>query len=136
ERLRLRVAGTHREVADLAVPHHAGGQPDRDAARLELRMRLIVEDRVEPRRVGARRRIRRRVRREAPAVEDAQHHRPVGRGHAPNARMIVANSSDFSDAAPTSAPSMPSARANRATVHTATLPPYSTRMSSAGTPRS
>jgi len=97
----------------------AGRQPDRGAAGLELRVRMVAEDRVEARRVRPGRGVRRRVRADAPAVEDAEDDRAVRRRHAPrdpNALRIAANSSDLSDAPPTSAPSIPSARANSAWV--------------------
>jgi len=55
ERLRVRVPGAHREMADLAVPHDAGRQPDGRAAGVERRVRAFAQDRVEPRRVRARR---------------------------------------------------------------------------------
>src|SRR5207237_2726841 len=74
------------------------------------------------------------IRRDPQAVQDAQHDRAVGRGQDPKAWTIAPNSSGFSDAPPTRAPSIPSADANSPTVDRDTLPPYRIRMSSARAP--
>src|SRR5688572_27760283 len=122
ELLVLDVAGTHREVPDLAVPHDSVGQTDGATARLELRVRPASEERVETRRLRARHRVAWSVGSDPPAVEHAEHDGAVGRGHA-NARTIAANSSALREAPPTSAPSMPSARANSPAPAAVTLPP-------------
>src|SRR5581483_343327 len=122
ELLVLHVAGAHREMAHLAVPHDAVRKSDRPAARLEPRVRVAREELVEPRRLGAGYRVARTAGGDPPSVEDAEDHRPVTSAHA-KARTMFANSSALSDAPPTSAPSMPSAPANSAALAAVTLPP-------------
>ena len=80
ELLVLDVARTHREVADLAVAHHAVGQSDGAAARLECRVRMCREEPVDPRRRRERDRVARSLWGDPPSVEHAEHDRLV-RGH-------------------------------------------------------
>src|SRR5688500_3287653 len=122
ELLILDVAGTHREMPDLAVPHDSVRQTDSATAGLELRVRAASEERIKTRRLRTRHRVARSIGSDPPPVEHAKHHRTVGRCHA-NARTIAANSSALSEAPPTSAPSMPSARANSPAPAAVTLPP-------------
>jgi hypothetical protein len=120
ETLRLDVAGADREVTDLAVAHDPGREPDRRAARVERRMRVAREQRVQARRIRACGDVAGTFRRDPPPVEHAQ---DDGAERQRKARTIAAKSSGFSDAPPTSAPSMPSADANSATPAAVTLPP-------------
>ena len=129
----LDVAGTHRQMADLAVPHDAIGQPDVTAARAHRPMRVGLPKCAKPRRVRTSDGVCGRVRSDAPPVQHAEHDRSIQAGGAtprpprcldqPNARTIAANSSGSSEAPPTSAPSIPSALANSATDLALTLPP-------------
>ncbi len=65
-------ARTDRQVADLGVAHLAGWQAGRLAGRLQRRVRELVPEPVEDRRVGLLDRIPRARRRTAPAVEHDQ----------------------------------------------------------------
>src|SRR5437870_570995 len=85
-------------------------------------MRVRREQCIQARRARARHGVARAIRRDPPPVEHDEHDGPVR--HYANARTIAANSSALSDAPPTSAPSIPSARANSAAIAPVTLPPY------------
>src|SRR4029077_18868841 len=118
ELLVLHVAGAHREMADLAVSHDTVGQTHVAPARAERRVRVGLDQRAQPWRLGAGHGIGRRIGREAPTVEDAEHDRAIRRLACvvqAKARTTAANSSGSSDAPPTSAPSIPSAFANSPT---------------------
>src|SRR6266511_559984 len=119
ELLVLDVPGPHGEVSDLAVAHDAVGEPDGAPARVETRARVAGEQRVDARRAGVRRGVAGPVGRDPPPVEDAEDDRSQRK-----AATIAANSSAFSDAPPTSAPSTPSAPAQSRQFAALTLPPY------------
>ncbi len=94
-------AGADRQVADLGVPHLAGGQADGLARRGERRVRIVLPQAVEDRRVGELDGIPGPGRGKAPAVQD---HERYERERAA-AWHMEANDSTSSDAPPTSAPS-------------------------------
>ena len=123
EALRLDVAGAHRQVPDLAVPHHAIREADRAAAGVEAGVGVPAEEVIEPRGGRTLDDVARTRRRDAPAVEHTQHDRTETLDAHRKARTIAANSSAFRLAPPTSAPSIPLMPANSATLLAVTLPP-------------
>ena len=94
-------AGADRQVADLGVAHLPGGQADGLARRGERRVRVVLPEPVEHRRVGELDGVPRSRRGDAPAVQDDERYE---RGRAADWHM-EANDSMSSDAPPTSAPS-------------------------------
>ncbi len=93
-------ARADRQVPDLRVPHLAGREPDRLAARLQRRVRVLPPEPVEHRRRRELDRVPGAGRRAAPPVEDDERYERDAA-----AWQIARNESGSRDAPPTSAPS-------------------------------
>ncbi len=112
-------AGSDREVADLRVAHLSRRQPDRFARCGERRLRVLIVQPVEHRRVGELDGVARPRRSDAPAVQDHQRYER----EAAAAWHIAANDSTSSDAPPTSAPSTEGCAISSAALSGFTEPP-------------
>src|SRR4051812_5146454 len=83
-------AGAEGEVAALAVAHLALGQPDREPAGGQLRVRVARPELVEDRRLGQLDGVARAGRRQPPAVEHDEHGALDGQRHARGAASTIA----------------------------------------------